>query len=136
MAYATEADLAALLAPDPAPANADRLLTRASRVIDAALKCAVYDVDETGNPTDADVAAALRDATCEQAAAWIETGADEGIPSGYGSVRIGSVSLSGGPRGGEAAGQGPTSPLSTRLTGQARQILDAAGLLQTGPWIW
>lgn len=132
MAYATPADLAALLAPAAAPANAERLLTRASRVIDTAIKCAVYDVDSDGDPTDPAIIAALRDATCEQAAYWIESGADEGLPSGYSSVSIGSVSLSGGP----GAAAGPPGTLTGALAGQARAILDEAGLLGNEPWSW
>ncbi|TDD25052.1 hypothetical protein E1287_37610 [Actinomadura sp. KC06] len=130
MAYATADDLDDYV--DTVPANAARLLTRASRVIDGALKCAVYDVDEAGDPTDADVITALKDATCEQAAYWITQGSDEGIPNGYTSVSIGSVALAGGQTGN---GGGPGT-VSGELCAQARQILDTAGLLNFAPWTW
>ena len=91
MAYATVDDLV----PDyvtPAPANAQLLLTRATRRVDQALLCAVYDVDEDGIPTDPDHVTALRDATCEQVAAWVEAGEDgTGASADYSDVQICSV---------------------------------------------
>lgn len=74
MAYATEADLTAYPVTVPASASAALLLTRASRDVDRALLTAVYDVDAAGDPTDAAVIAALRDATCEQVAGYIDAG--------------------------------------------------------------
>ncbi|MFE0692913.1 hypothetical protein [Streptomyces sp. NPDC058869] len=60
MSYATVADLAAWLAPEPAPPNAVRLLTLASQRVDRALLGAWYDRD------DADVLEVLRQATVQQ----------------------------------------------------------------------
>jgi len=78
--YAETSDLVAML-PDglTAPADATRLLIRASRAIDSALRTAVYAVDDDGVPTDTLLAAALLDATCEQAAWWLETGDEQGV---------------------------------------------------------
>jgi hypothetical protein len=131
MAYATTAELAAFLAPTPAPSNGQRLLDRASRDIDSALKCAVYDVDADGNPTAPAIVTAFRDATLEQVAWRLATGEDEGLTGGYSSVEIGSVKLARG------TGKTSTTPGAVgRLGEQARQILDSAGLLNFEPWAW
>lgn len=126
--YATAADLAALLGT-AAPANADRLLDRASRVIGQATVTATYAAGTDGLPTDADVLAAMRDATCEQAAWWIASGEDEGMgtAAAYSSVSIGSVSLTRAQSGGSAASGAALAP-------QAYAVLSLAGLVGTGPW--
>lgn len=95
MAYATAADLAAsdfLPAGLTAPVGADaaRLLSRASRMVDSLLRRAVYDVDADGLPTDTGVIAAVRDATCAQACWWLETGDEAGVASGLDSLGAGS----------------------------------------------
>lgn len=129
MAYATAEDLVDYL--DPVPDTADLLLLRASRLVDQALLCAVYDVDDDGMPTDARVAAALREATCEQVAAWVAGGEDgTGVAGQYQSVSIGSVSLTraaGGAPGGGSASAG--------LCPQAWMILQQAGLTGRGPYV-
>lgn len=106
MAYATVQDLAGLLGYE-APANGQTLLDRASRQIDRALESTTYDVDSSGNPTDAAVIAALKDATLEQVAYQLEVGNADGIPHGLQSgVPAGSsaglVELSRGPSTGGA----------------------------------
>lgn len=124
--YATPAELGALLEPEPAPANARRLLARASRVIARATLCAVYDVDEDGLPVSQTLKDAMRDATCEQVAYWLETGADEGIGTGYTSIGIGSVNLA---RAGASAGDEDEAWACE----QALLILQQAGLTGRGP---
>lgn len=130
MTYATITDLADYI--DPIPDNAELLLARASRLVDRALMCAVYDVDGTGMPTDERIAGALRDATCEQVAAWVAGGEDgTGAAGQYQSVSIGSVSLTRG-----AAGPGGGAPAAgTALAPQAWMILHQAGLVNRGPWV-
>jgi hypothetical protein len=55
-----------------APANATALLRSATSLVLDATKLAVYCTDDdTGLPTDVNVLAAMRDATCIQAAAWV-----------------------------------------------------------------
>ncbi|MEV4457015.1 hypothetical protein [Microbispora sp. NPDC049633] len=129
MAYATADDLTDYL--DPVPDDADLRLTRASRLVDQALLCAVYDVDDTGMPTDQRVIDALRAATCEQVASWVESGeTGTGAADGYQSVSIGSVSLSraaGGPGGGGSQAES--------LCPQARMVLQQAGLTGRGPYV-
>lgn len=141
MAYATVQDLDGPL--DYVPANAQILLDRASRQIDRAIQCAVYDVDDNGLPTLAAVATALKDATVEQVAYNLEVGNKTGIPHGLQSGvpsggSAGEVSLS---RGLSAGGATVDQPW---LGDQPRQILQQAGLLGQEPqtsdfhsiWIW
>ena len=134
MAYATVTELTDFMDPEPAPANAARLLDRASRDIDRALKCSVYDVDTAGLPTDQAVADALREATLEQVAWRLAQGDDEGlgVAGMYSSVSIGSVTLSRGSGSGGRSGGSASEDLSE----QAEQILDGAGLLGFEPWTW
>ena len=78
LVYATAADLAA----DPwgittPPANVQRLLARASQMVRGATKTALYATDDAGMPTDPDVLAGFRDATCAQVSAWITAGIDD-----------------------------------------------------------
>ncbi|HEY8394725.1 MAG TPA: hypothetical protein VIK92_08010 [Thermaerobacter sp.] len=129
MTYATTDDLERYLSPTPP--DADLLLTRASRLIDRLLTSAVYEVDDTGMPVDEQIAAALRDATCEQTVAWIMGGEDgTGAASEYTSVTIGSVSLA---RASGGAGTGSGGPAAARPAPQTLLILQQAGLLGHAP---
>lgn len=68
---ATSADLAAWTG-QAAPANADALLRACTRLVLEQTRTASYDSDPTtGLPTDPNITAALKDATCIQAAGWI-----------------------------------------------------------------
>ena len=104
-----------------------RLLSRASRIIDRVLALrAFYDVDsDTGMPTDADLVTACRDATCAQAAWWLETGDEAGA-----AAALKSAGSGGGPYwGGEVQ----------RLAPDAETVLvsatDTNGCpLLAGPW--
>lgn len=130
--YATPADLADFLAPAPAPADvvAGRLLDRASRDVRRATVCARYDVDESGVPTDPDIAEAMKTATLEQAAWRIEEGDEEGIPSGgVSSATIVGVSVT---RGGVGAGGGTPTTIGG-LARQAWLVLADAGLTGHAP---
>jgi hypothetical protein len=103
------------------PANAALLLRRASRDIDGVLIAATYDA------ADADVILALQQATIEQALYGLDQGWENGIPGGYQSVSIGSVSLSRG-----ASAGGTSTP--AEISGQAFTILQLAGLTGMAPW--
>jgi hypothetical protein len=128
MAYATSAEFADsdfLSSGLEVPVDADRLLSRASREIDKALLRAVYAVDDDGLPTDVDVAVALRDATCAQAAWWLETGDEAGA-----AAQLNSAGSGGGPYWGGGI---------PRLAPDAITVLttatDSSGCpLITGPW--
>lgn len=111
-AYATAEDLAAWLGKD-APAGADRLLTRASALLDGVAYVS-FAVDESGLPSDAGVAATLRDAACAQVEFWIEVGEEHDVDGGAGSlVSVGGLSL-----------QRPT-----RLADRALDALRTGGLM-------
>lgn len=86
MSYATVDDLAGYV--ETVPTTATVLLERASRDVDQALLTAIYDVD------DVDVQAALRIATCEQAAGYIAAGRRAGVGGAVQSFSIGRVSVS------------------------------------------
>lgn len=124
MAYATEAELTAYPVTVPAGASAALLLTRASRDVDRALLCAVYDA------TDATVIAALRDATCEQVAGMIDAGdlAGTGAAAPSSGFTIGRVTVQ--------RGAGSGQPQASKIDGlwpQAWQVLQQAGLTGQGP---
>jgi hypothetical protein len=105
------------------PANAQLLLDRASRDVDQALLCAVYDVEDEDN------VAALKLATLEQVAA----GLDQGDLKGTGTSRpagftLGRLSVQ------QPAATRPGAPQKIgRLWEQAWQVLQQAGLTGQGP---
>jgi len=77
LVYAEASDLAeAPWSLDPAPDNADRLIARASQLVRAATRSAIYDVDAAGKPSDEDVLAGFRDAVCAQVATWVSSDID------------------------------------------------------------
>jgi hypothetical protein len=123
--YATPDDLAPYVST--VPSNATALLTRAQRLVDEALAVAVYEVDDTGMPTDADQVAALKAATCEQVAAWLASGLDDGMSTGVTSVSLGGVSLT---RPATGTGADPAS----RLAPQAWLALRDGRFWRAGPW--
>lgn len=132
-AYATSTDYANKLRA-AAPLGVEPLLERASQVVDQALLTAVYPVDDDGLPTEADHIAALRDAVCEQVAAWLQVGEDGTGASGeYQDVQIGSVRLGRGTSSGGAGGGGSAA---TRLAPQAWTALQQAGLTGHGPYTY
>ena len=126
--YADTADLVAML-PDglAAPEDATRLLTRASRAIDSALRTAVYAVDDDGAPTDTLLAAAVLEATCEQAAWWLETGDEQGVAGA-----ITSAGSGGGPY-----WSGGVPRLSPAAMDVLRGAVDSSGVALFGyaPWM-
>jgi hypothetical protein len=103
------------------------MLAHATREVEDLLKHAIYDTDDDGEPTDADVIAACNDAVCAAVEWWIEAGDEHGARSLYTSVTIGSVSL------GRASGGTKDIPPIGRAVGP---ILRRAGLLNTQPAHW
>ncbi|WP_275463371.1 hypothetical protein [Streptomyces noursei] len=125
--YATPEQLAAWTG-QPAPADADRLLARASEDVDDALLTAVYRTDAAGMPTDRGVEDALADAVCAQVEYHVATGDDgTGAAGRWDSVSIGPVSLSGRQAGPAAAGDVDLAP-------RAHRALTRAGLLPGVIW--
>lgn len=132
MAYATSTDLNDTLGYTPD--NATVLLDRASRQIDRAIQCAVYDVDDNGDPTDATITAALLAATVEQVCYQLDIGNKTGISHGLqagvpSSTSAGEVALS---RGQSAGGSSADMPW---LAEQAAWILREAGLIGQEPQV-
>ncbi|MFC8199942.1 hypothetical protein ACFUTV_31800 [Streptomyces sp. NPDC057298] len=125
--YATPEQLTAWTG-QPAPADAERLLLRASEDIDDALRTAVYRTDALGMPTEPAVVTALADAVCAQVEYQVATGDDgTGAAGKWGSVSIGPVSL-GDPRDvSQTAGDVDLAP-------RAHRALTRAGLLPGVIW--
>jgi hypothetical protein len=91
--YATTTQLANFLHAAP-PLDAVKLLERATELLDSDfLKAAVYDVDDDGKPTDAEVAKAFAEAVCAQVEFWGEVGEETDISGPLQGVQIGSVAL-------------------------------------------
>jgi hypothetical protein len=92
--YATAAQYQTYSGQTP-PADIDRLLTQASRLLDSrVLRSSWYDVDETtGMPTDSEVLAAFSDAACAQVEFWGEVGEDVDMSGPVEEVRIGSAQV-------------------------------------------
>lgn len=74
MGYATVAQLEAWTGTT-APADAERLLERASDLVDSRVT-AWYLTDNDGNPSDADVIEALMEATAAQVEFWLTGGGE------------------------------------------------------------
>ncbi len=127
--YATPGELVAYTGELP-PDGARRLLLRASRLVEALTRCAVYDVDADGLPTDALVAAAFRDACCAQVVWFEETGDSTGAGAQYQSVSIGSVSLTRGYTSG-----GPATGAEQRYAPDAIAVLSRVGLCGNRPFV-
>ena len=113
-AYATSVEYLTFAGSTTAPADIDRLLMRASELVDNTVTLA-YAVDDTDElPTDTDLAAALRDATCAQVEAWQEVGESNDVDGLAGvDISVGSYS-------------GPRAP---KLAPRAFRILQNAGLV-------
>ena len=95
MAYATIDDLQSWLgqdAPDPASvAAAERMLDRASEIIEDNTRTAIYTVDDDNNAVDADVIAAFRDATCAQVEFWFAGDEEDDILGPVDSLSLGGM---------------------------------------------
>lgn len=93
--YATSADYQAYTGQTP-PAGIDATLAQASRMLDTRVfRLCLYEVDTDGYPSNSAVRQAFTDAVCAQARWWGEVGDTVGAAgTGWGSVGIGSVSLS------------------------------------------
>lgn len=130
--FATPADYEAWTQSE-APDGIGRLLTLASSWVRDAVKRASFPVDRDGNPTDETVAAALRDATCEQAYVWHTNGIEPGKTQERGPVASSSI--------GDASITYETSSVSAErallasaLAPSALAILDGNDLVWGQPW--
>lgn len=122
MAYATISDLEAWLTPEPAPANAWRLLEEASEAIDSALTGAMY------NPDDPDVQAVLTKACVRQVHWMLDRDDETGANNDLQSMSAGSRSFTRRTVG-EGAGAAP------RIAPQVVTVLRNSGLLTMWPLV-
>ena len=109
-------------------AEADRMIRRASALVENHTITARYATDAEGMPTDERIAEAFRDAVCAVVAWWEETGNASGAAGQYTDVSLGSLSL----RRSTSAG-GHSSAQAARIAPEAVQILATAGLLSQAP---
>jgi hypothetical protein len=123
-AYATDQELATYLGTD-APADADRLLERASEVIDDHTRTAIYDVDADDMPTDDDVKAAFCKATCAQVEFWLTSDEEDDILGPVQGLTLGGMQVQFG------AGENRMTP--TYLAPRAARFLRDAGLYSHDP---
>lgn len=122
MSYATSGQLATFTG-STAPADADRLLTRASELIDDHIAAALYDVDSQGVPTAQPVIDALANATCAQVEFWLTGDEEEDILGPLESASIGGM----------GQGYGSTNRVTPMyLAPRAARLLRNAGLLYAG----
>lgn len=133
--YATVEELETYLG-DVAPANAEMLLKRASRLVATATRGAIYTVDDNDLPIDLELLAALNEATLAQVTAWYLNDIDprKGV-GGANDVAIASKSL-GGASVSYQNSQSATDAKVALASGQtldleAHRILLEAGLLTT-----
>ena len=97
-----------------AVAEAERLLARASRTVDRAVR-AQYPTDDNGAPTIAELTAALRDATCAQYEQWLEVSEANEIDGLAGS---------------QIAVAGYSGPRAPRIAPRAFDVLHLVGLTE------
>ncbi|MFM9616855.1 hypothetical protein ACKI14_02695 [Streptomyces turgidiscabies] len=123
MPYATVSELEAWLAPEPAPENAVRLLTRASTAIDRALFGLAYD------KASAAVKQTLSDACVQQVQWAIERDDETGAQDDLQSMSTGQRSFT---RRTVGSGAGSTP----RLAQSAADVLLASGHFKGFVWTW
>lgn len=117
--YATSGQLATYLGTT-APADAVRLLARASELIADTTITAIYDTDASGVATDSNVLAAFRDATCAQVEYWLAGDEEDDILGPMQGVSAGGQQLQYG------AGTNRATPMY--LAPRAARHLRNAGL--------
>lgn len=137
LVYATPEDLATWT-KQTAPEGAAQLLRSASGMVRHATRTALYDTTPAGLPSDPDVADAMRDATCAQAAAWAALGVDPatgpaGVAGQVQSSSILSADVTYAAREGADADKVATL---TALVPDAVMVLEQAGLLAGAPVVY
>lgn len=111
-AYATAADLVEWLGLEDAPADSDRILLRASEIVE--FYClSGYAANAAGDPIDEDEKQWLRDAACAQVEFWGVVSEEHSIAG----VTTGSMSAN-----------GVTHDMPDEIGPRVLQILDRAGM--------
>lgn len=118
-AYATPADLEAFVSASiwAKISEPERLLTRASELLDGTVRTPFALDDMTGLPSDSDTAAAMRDAACAQVEQWVEVSEENDI-DGLAATTVSVTGYSGF--------------RAPKLAPRAFRILHVAGLLSAG----
>jgi hypothetical protein len=126
MAFATMADLMAYTGEDSLGPGDERRLERATILVASQLSAAYYTTDSSGNPTDAGVLVALRNAVCAQVEYWRVTGDEFGAQGMYRSAPGAQVG-----RGVQVLGTG-----KQRLCPRAMDELNVKGIWRHKPLAW
>ncbi|MGW2932957.1 hypothetical protein ACWDA7_14065 [Streptomyces sp. NPDC001156] len=132
MAYATVDEFTAFLDPDSVPANAQRLLDRASTKLDQLLMGAVYETDADGLPTDPALASVFREAVCLQAQYIDALGDETGAMANVSQMTLGNQSITrffGRPN-------SPSAVKTPRVAPDMLELLQVKGLLPVHPYTW
>ncbi|ROP53279.1 hypothetical protein [Streptomyces sp. PanSC9] len=128
MAYATVAEFTEFLDPDPVPANAARLLDRASTRLDQLLMGAVYKTDDDGLPLDPALAAVFREAVCIQAQYIDSLGDETGAMANVSQMSLGNQQIV---RALSVVGSG-----TPRVSPDLVALLQTRGLWPVNPYVW
>lgn len=129
MAYATLDDLTQYTGSEQAPGS-ERMLQRASDLLDVMLLNSIFTVDAFDVPTDPVVLLALKNAACAQVEWWGALGDELGAMEGYQSMSLGPARLTRSGSGGSSSD--PRSP-EGRLAPRARDELIRAKLWPNKP---
>lgn len=126
MSYATLAQLAGYLHDDESatgqlPADAGRLLKRASELVQDSTVTAVYMHDSEGNPTEPLTVSAFQNATCAQVEYWLTGDEEDDVQGPLQGMSVGSQQQQFG------AGANRATPMY--LAPRAARFLRLGGLL-------
>lgn len=132
--FATPADVEKWMDEPLDGRSVDSLLRRASSLVQRAVRSARFAVTPAGMPEDPDVMDALRDATCEQVAVWVENDITPSkLEAGTAQVTTSSIGdATIGVSGAEAAAT--RDHAANTLCEYAQEILANAGLIGGFPW--
>ncbi|MET8430158.1 hypothetical protein [Nocardia sp. NPDC004860] len=137
LVYAEPDDLADWLTDLPDTATANRLIRYASQLVRNTTRCDLYDTYPSGLPIDLDIAEAMKNATCAQAAQWHLAGIDPTAGSVGRAVAIKSQTADGGSvTYADAPSAEEISRALSTLAPAALVILRNAGLASTRPRSW
>jgi hypothetical protein len=119
------------------PDNAVTLIRYASALVRTATRNDLYNVQPSGLPVDSDIADAMRDATCCQAAMWSLAGINPAAGVVGREVAIQSQTADGGSvTYADSIKAEEIEAALDRLSKAALLILRNAGLASSGPWTW
>lgn len=118
----------------PAPENTERLIRKASGMVQHAIRRATFDTTPSGLPSDPDVADALRDAVCAQVEYW--DGSDVDPTKADTTPALSSTGLDGSSLGFDTATAAQVkAQAADSLCDEAQLILDNAGLTRGPLWV-